>query len=497
MNGSDPNNIVITGHVTAVDKAAGDYAYVPFDLPADIERIDVNYDYSRTSFAKSRGGDENVLDIGIFAPGSGTNEPGLFRGWSGGARAEFFVARDSATPGYIPGPMPAGRWQIILGLYHVASEGCDYTVTIELSSGRTSLERREVPVRSEADEPEPAETEAGDGSLTWYVGDLQSHTHHSDAKATVEQIAHVAASRGLDFLAVTDHNTMSHLPDLAENSSETLLLIPSMEITTYYGHANVWGIREWLDFRCRTGDDIRPRIQEAHDQRALISINHPVSDCPWTFGWLEGFDAIEVWQAVWNRGSNAALAWWDELLSAGNRIVGVGGSDRHEPAGYDPHFPHQVGTPTTRVRAGGLTTRLILDGIQGGRVVMAATPDGPWPDLTVTRADGTAATIGDELIVVPGEELTVECSVPGTNDDTVELVSAGGIIARRTCRGGIERFTVCIGGEVNTYIRAQIIAGPEHSSRESEIYPKVLALTNPVYLSQPGQDREVSAHGGE
>ena len=49
---------------------------------------------------------------------------------------------------------------------------------------------------------------------TWLAGDLHSHTVHSDGALTVPELAALAVSRGLDFVAVTDHNTVSHHREL-------------------------------------------------------------------------------------------------------------------------------------------------------------------------------------------------------------------------------------------------------------------------------------------
>ena len=44
----------------------------------------------------------------------------------------------------------------------------------------------------------------------WLAGDFHSHTVHSDGSLEVVELAALAAERGLDLLAVTDHNTISH-----------------------------------------------------------------------------------------------------------------------------------------------------------------------------------------------------------------------------------------------------------------------------------------------
>ena len=53
----------------------------------------------------------------------------------------------------------------------------------------------------------------------------------------------------MDFLAVTEHNTVSHHPYLhAVGARHSILLIPGQEVTTDWGHANVFGETGWVDF---------------------------------------------------------------------------------------------------------------------------------------------------------------------------------------------------------------------------------------------------------
>ena len=104
--------------------------YIPFDVPAHAVKISVTYQYDRANGA-------NTIDIGLFdarSTGSDTDPRG-FRGWSGGRRSEFFVSRDEATPGYLRGAMPAGKWRIILGLYRIAPAGVDVSLKVEVETG--------------------------------------------------------------------------------------------------------------------------------------------------------------------------------------------------------------------------------------------------------------------------------------------------------------------------------------------------------------------------
>src|SRR5215208_3417315 len=130
------------------------YVYVPFDVPRGAVRVRVSYDYARE-------GGANTLDLGVFdaradGPGPSVSARG-FRGWSGGRRSEFFITREEATPGYLAGALPAGRWRVVLGLYKVAPAGVDVSFKIEIvikegGTGRAaSSTRRAVPASAAPD----------------------------------------------------------------------------------------------------------------------------------------------------------------------------------------------------------------------------------------------------------------------------------------------------------------------------------------------------------
>ena len=64
------------------------------------------------------------------------------------------------------------------------------------------------------------------------------------------------------------------------------------------------------------------------EKGGLFSINHPKSiGPPWLFTGWEGFQSMEVWQAMWRFYNWESLERWDNLLQRGERIVAVGGPD--------------------------------------------------------------------------------------------------------------------------------------------------------------------------
>ena len=118
-----------------------------------------------------------------------------------------------------------------------------------------------------------------------------------------------AVARGLDFIAVTDHNTQSHYDAERELQPyfDNILLLPGREITTYLGHANVFGTTSFVDFRIGTPQvpDVNSMLRQVAALQAIISINHPAArsgedcmGCGWTPATPVDYHLIEAVEAV-------------------------------------------------------------------------------------------------------------------------------------------------------------------------------------------------------
>ena len=321
----------LEGHVP-VDRARNDpYLYLPFSVPPGAKRIHVAYDYSDEVTAAFGMGPGNAVDIGIFDPrGRDFLEAPGFRGWSGNARREFEITEDGATPGYIGGALFPGEWNILLGLARLNESGVRYDVRVTLDLEEGAAGQSFGSLRTSGQPAAGAGSEAAKiGAGRWLKGDLHCHTLHSDGANTVREIVENAVSLGLDFLAVTDHNTTTHHAELEHFAGLPIILIPGEEVTTYWGHANTWGLREWVEFRCADEESIKAVQRWVRERGAMLSINH--AKCigpPWLFrGW--DYDCMEVWQAPWRFYNWESLEKWDGLLQGGRRVVAVGGSDVH------------------------------------------------------------------------------------------------------------------------------------------------------------------------
>lgn len=472
-----PVTIRLSGQVTPRDKARSDYCLLPFSVPPGVRRLRVRYAYSGRISAAQTGEPGNVIDIGLFDPcGSAFLRGEGFRGWSGSARQEFTLGPEWATPGYLPGPISPGRWEILLGLYRIAPEGCRYEVAVTLEFGLTDASQME----SGGNETFHF-SQRNSNEERWYPGDLHAHTHHSDASGSLEDLVAVARARGLAYLAVTEHNTISHIPYLARFFSSDLILISGQEVTTYYGHANVWGLDTWLDFRCRMPAEMARVLKVARTAGGLCSINHPKSGGPpWEYGLYDQVDCLEVWQGPWFFGNHESLALWDHLLRQGVRLVAVGGSDRHQPPFNGQLGIREVGSPTTWVYARELSAEAILAGIRAGHVTLSADVGGPRLFLEAD-ADGDGryeVLAGDRLRLAPGSVVRWRCRVEGGAGHLLRVVSPGQEWSTRVKQEDFAQ-TWEAPVEGDTYYRAELIVPDE---ADLALLMRA-ALCNPIYVS--------------
>ncbi|MBI3243148.1 MAG: CehA/McbA family metallohydrolase [Chloroflexi bacterium] len=344
----------------------------PFSVPPDSARLRIHFRFAPGAV----GAFQNLLTLSLFDP---LGFRGAAHRWQ--VEQEVFVAGGQATPGFFPGPVYAGEWQVVIDAHEILNDGegrgwCEYelAVTAEVQPGDTPAvtdPRRRV--------AGPTQVRRKPG---WYKGDLHSHSVHCDGGSTVTDMARAAASRGLNFLALTSHNTLSWL---ASDTTwpEGLLAVRGMECTMFFGHANVLGIKEWIDWRTpRRAFGVRTIIEQAHRQEALFVVNHPCAvgnpactGCHWDFIGTDfsQVDGFEIWNGPWRAEgiyNPAALELWTDLLNEGFRVTAIAGTDNHHAEQY-----WQKDIPFTWVYVEGLGEREILRALSQGRAFLSCGPE--------------------------------------------------------------------------------------------------------------------------
>lgn len=458
--------------VTQADQAADPYVKVPFDVPEGTTRIDISLSYPKAP--------DCVIDLGLAEPGLGPfpSEAGL-RGWSGGARDHAFVATDDATPGYRHGPIPAGRWHVLLGLYRVPAGGAAAVVGIRLDAA-------DRPVVAQPERQTPHRPGAG-----WFKGDLHCHTHHSDAAGSPELLHAAARAAGLDFLAVADHNTITQRRYFHPASSPDLVFVRAMEVTTADGHANVFGLDEMVDFRITDPAHVHLLSDLVRRRGGLLSINHDKPSIPWNWP-LPRVDCQEVWQSAWLNLNWVSLDRWQARLAAGLRISAIGGSDFHQPDRLVTDGPFALARPTTVLWMDGLSEDGVLDAMRRGRGYVTEGPEGPHLEITVndipmggeTRGPLKARAVvrgaaGDMLhwIDATGTIVTAEIGAEDWHHDLALPHAALFLRAEVIARASRPRLVAEVATALSGGRAAKEMAGLDLDAR-----PVLRALSNPVHI---------------
>ena len=298
--------------------------------------------------------------------------------------------------------MRTGTWFVSLGLHRVDPEGV--TIEVEVTLGKPVFPESKLP-NAKPNRPPRRKLKSRSG-FRWFPADFHTHSVHSDGDLTLFELSTLAADRGLELLAITDHNTTSHhrfLPEVSKFCGINILA--GQEVTTDSGHANSFGHSQWVDYREAT----ERWLSETKNQGGLLSINHPLSaPCNWRRDTPEGIDLTELWHSSWDRQTIEPFDWWRDN---GSKIP-IGGSDFHRYT--SDGLP---GEPTTWIEIdtedNEVSQEQVLAALSSGRVAISADPKAPvvFPledEMAIDGGDGmTLLTPSGERKLITKDFTTV------------------------------------------------------------------------------------------
>jgi Ca2+-binding RTX toxin-like protein len=362
-------DVAVSGSFGADDQ--GSYLMVPFDVPAGSDAVRVRYCHDEPLLADPEGLNKHTLDLGLYEPESPTDSDSLwgeaeFRGWGGSSRPDTTVSGEAVEPespdrgttdttvGYLPGPIPAGRWAAELGVAAIGDEGPTEDGEVQW---RVEIDWIDDPAYSDQPyEPTPYDATPARDEPGWYAGDMHVHARHSNPNdSEMETVFDYAfcpdpslgprcedpeATPGadLDFITLSDYVTIRQWDEIGRFQPDYPghLVIRSSEVITYEGHTNNHASGDWADYRTGpielaeldgSGEQtvsgttaLRPAIapgaaggifDQVHEAGGWTQINHPTifpsavpifqrlcRGCPWDYSAAETdygkVDAIEV-----------------------------------------------------------------------------------------------------------------------------------------------------------------------------------------------------------
>jgi hypothetical protein len=189
------------------------------------------------------------------------------------------------------------------------------------------------------------------------TGAIHMHSVFSDGSGEVEDIVRFADEVGLDYILLTDHNTLRALKEGYEGWYNNTLLLVGCEINDKLNenHYLAFGIKEAFSTRLSAKEYVK-RVKESggigflahpHEKRKHM-VEHP--PYPWTEWELTDFTGIEIWNHMseWmenltdqnkyqsfihplksiNAPPQETLSIWDKL-NLTRKVVGIGGVDAH------------------------------------------------------------------------------------------------------------------------------------------------------------------------
>ncbi|UQU68581.1 CehA/McbA family metallohydrolase [Couchioplanes caeruleus] len=310
--------------------------------------------------------------------------------------------------------------------------------------------------------------------MRWYRGDCHLHSQRSHGgELTPAEVVAAAREAGLDFVAVTEHNTTETYPAWSALAGDDLLVIAGQEATTTTGHWLALGLPPGhvVDWRYGVRDDrIGEQVRGVHEHGGVCVVAHPHAPYPsGTFMFpLNGFDVIEVWNGLWtsalpwNADNEAAVAEWGRSLAAGVHA----GDWRPAVGNSDTHLRGQVAVPHTVVLAEELSVEAVLAGIRAGRSWVAGSP-GIQLSFTVTAGDRTG-DIG-ATVRTDGRAALARVAVEGVPAGTVRFLTDRGRVHQAELPGGAGWETTA---EESAYVRVEVRHPNGHMA----------ALTNPIIL---------------
>ena len=444
--------MTLTFHGTLTEADHKSHIPIAFDVPQGVTRLVGRF--AATPERAEGALFDNLISLSIFGPdgarGARHNNP----------VTDFSIDAEAATPGYVAGAIEPGRWTVFMDTFRVLGpDPVRWQLDVEFDFGQVTPSAKPIPYRKIVRGP------------GWYKGDLHAHSWHSDASWDIADLVAWARANRLDFVTLTDHNTVSGHAEVLSLGGDDLLTMGGVELTTHQGHALSLGHRDWQEWRTGpvTGRTMPMIAEEVMAKGNLFVIAHPMAPgdpactgCRWEYLDMMPGPAriVEIWNGgPWSDYNEDGLALYRQWLAQGHRLLATAGSDIHGPEGY------LAAKGFNNVLAEHRTEAAILAAVQAGRNYLSS---GPTLILTATGPAGDAVAMGGEVARTGRAEVQW---IGGDVPLTLRFVGPGGLLIEQTLSAGTAGQTV-LTELPDTFVMAEL--------RDADGI--LHAVTNPIFV---------------
>jgi len=187
--------------------------------------------------------------------------------------------------------------------------------------------------------------------------DLHIHSCYSeDGNGTPKEIVKSVRKKGLNGIAITDHNTVKGSLKALRFRSDDFIIIPGEEVSTLNGHLLVYGIKDDLP----KGKSIEETVEIAIDEGGVPVVPHVYR----LFSGIKKRNLLKIRKHVGAMEVFNSCSWKrvNKKMSKLAKRFGFGGT-----GGSDAHSPEYAGYAYTLINTTDFSLDSILTEIEKGR----------------------------------------------------------------------------------------------------------------------------------
>lgn len=377
--------------------------------------------------------------------------------------------------------------------------------SVELKAGTDREDAGSVPGKPVL----PRDNKIIQNEMRWYRGELICKSKYGGGTESVADLVKRAEKSGLDFLAITDRNTLQSIHDEGYHS-DSVVLIPAMEWgNDERGYAYIYGPKTPPNAPSSIGAAQAECIR-VQAQGGVFAVAHPAfASQPWLWG-LGYVNAINVWQGGWkdpaplrltqlsedlrrredgrlvysiaasaaradleeSSGNELSTLFWDYEMTRGLMACAIAGSGSTGPK-------EPLGRPITYIKAKTKSLPGLLEGLRFGYTYVSKGIDGPQLFFQGDVLNDKKVDVSIGGVVPTGLETMFIAGVKGAKGKKLQVIQDGRTILSRSIESDsfVTQFPLTPTSTSAFRVRVMEVT----AAAKADGLAEVLAMSSPIY----------------